>query len=119
MMPRSLVLGALLGLLVIPACGAAEPGDLEETDEQDVSSTYTYHCRSAYDSRGSEVARIRLTRTRATLTSLDPGLDGAAGVYRYNPDYVPRAAAHQHDAQYVWNDPRSYRMVLLFDEAMR
>ena len=122
MTPRSTRTGALLGVLAIAACTAcsAPPGD-EAVDEeaQDLSSSYVFHCRAAYRASGPDIASIRLSKTRATLTAVGPSLAGVGGIYTYNPSYHPRAASHQGDSQYGLDDGQGHKMVLLFDGTMR
>jgi hypothetical protein len=60
-----------------------------------------------------------LSRTRAKLVVADPNVAGVSGTYNYNPNYKPRAASHQGDSQYAWDDSQGHKMVLLFESSMR
>ena len=117
--------GAVLLALSGAACSAPSADPAEGADEaigeesEDLTSSRVFHCRSAYEKNGPEVATIKLTNTRATLTAVGPDLAGVAAVYMYNPSYAPRAASHQGYSQYANTDAFSHKMVLLFDGTMR
>ncbi len=106
-------------LLTMAACSGSASGETVDQEGEDLSSTYEFHCKAAHSSHGADIASIRLTHTRATLTSADPSISGVAAVYTYNPNYQPRSASHQGYTQYAWTDDGSHKMVLLFDRTMR
>jgi hypothetical protein len=115
-----MMVGALLGALAMPACGAPEPGDeVEGAAEELSSSSYTYHCRAQHQANGPELFTIHLSRTHAKVTALDPSLVGADATYAYQAHYHPRTSSHKNQAKYLWRNQTGHDVVLLVDEAMR
>ena len=121
MKARSIRLDVLVSVLTVActACSAPATEDAVDEEGQDLTSSHVFHCHAAYRATGPELASIRLTKTRATFTAVDPNLRGADAVYTYNPSYAPRLASHQGYSQYGYDDGQGHKMVLLFDRTMR
>src|SRR5690242_11206844 len=75
----------IFAVLSLAACGAPEVEDEVGSDEQELASTFTYHCRALHDAKTGELVKIRLGKTKAhvTLTAAgdDAELQALAGAY--------------------------------------
>ncbi len=109
---------ALIGALALSGCIAETAEQDAQSDEEDLTSSFSYTCRAAYGPKADVVA-IKLGKTSAKVVAIDASLQGAEAKYLYVADYHPNKIAYQDKAKYKADDGQGHVMVLLVDKTLR